>query len=103
MDQSGIKQQLHDLWNSSSVVKINGDESTAWFEIADHWDALTDAFKVVDAQFDPCGACNRQQVQNSVRGATDRHDHADGIFECFFREQIERTDVGLHGIHQHLC
>ena len=103
MEQSGIKQQLHHLRDASSVVQINGDEPTAGFEIADHWDALSNAFKVVDAQVNPCCASDRQQMQNGIGGTTDRHDHADGVFECLFGEEIQRTDVGFHGIHQHLC
>ena len=103
MEQSGIKQQLHHLRDSSSVVQINGDKPTAGFEIADHWDALPNAFKVVNAQINPSCASNRQQMQNGIGGTADRHDHADGVFEGLFCEQIERPDVGFHGIHQHLC
>ena len=86
----------------AGVVQINGHVAAAGFEITDHRHPLTNPFEVIDAQVDAGGAGNGQQVQHRIGGATHRHDHADRILKGFLREQIQRTDIGLNGFHQHL-
>ena len=102
VQQATIEQQLHHLRNAAGVVKINGDEAAAWFEVADHRHPLPNRFEIVDGERYACGSRNRQQVQHRIGGATHGHDHADGVFKGFARQQIQRSDVGGNGLHQHL-
>ena len=103
VQQSGIQQQLHHLGNAASVVQIHRHVTAAGFEITDHRHALTDALEVVDAQIHAGRAGNGQQMQHGIGGTTHGHDHADGVFEGLFGEQIERADIGFHRLHQHFC
>ena len=41
-------------------------------------------------------------MQHRIGGATHGHDHADGVFKRFAGQQIQRTNVGSNGLHQHL-
>ena len=48
MEQPTIEQKFHDLRNATSVVQVDRDKASAWFEIADHRHPLPNRFEVVD-------------------------------------------------------
>ncbi len=102
MKQAGIQEQLHHLRDSTGPVQIHGHVATAGFEVADHRHPLTDHFEVIDAELHARGAGDGQKVQHRIGGSTHGHDHADGVFKCLPCQQIQRPDVGLHRVQQHL-
>ena len=66
VQQAGLQQNLHHLWDATGAVQVHGQVLTAGFQVANDGDLLAHALEVVDGPLHTCGVGYGQEVQHSI-------------------------------------
>ncbi|KAG0731073.1 hypothetical protein G6F23_015670 [Rhizopus arrhizus] len=68
MQEPGVEQQLHDLRNAACAMQVGRDIFTRRLQVAQHGDALADAFEVVNGPRHFGGMREGEDMQHGVGG-----------------------------------
>ncbi|KAG1239542.1 hypothetical protein G6F68_018534 [Rhizopus microsporus] len=101
MQEPGVEQQLHDLRNAACAMQVGRDIFTRRLQVAQHGDALADAFEVVNGPRHFGGMRDGEEMQHGVGGTAGGHDDRNGVFDGCARDDVARPQVAPDRIDEH--
>ncbi len=87
------KEISKDGWRAADLVQILHHVLSARLQVREKRHTIADGLKVVDRQRNIDRAGHRNQVQNRVGRAAERHDRHHGVFKGLARHDVARLDV----------